>query len=143
VILLSFLLTPALAQKPDKYAQLEDKARTAQDGKRGELLGQLARLDFQRAKAAYDAGQVAAGAQQLALMRQHGEQAMGVLNDESAQRKTHGMKHVEIDFREIAFGLRDLSRSLTIDERPPIESALKYFSDARDQILRMMFGGKI
>jgi hypothetical protein len=131
------------ATKPDKYAQLEQKLKTAEGAKRSEILAQLAFLDYDRARASYDAGKPEDGLKQLEVARQHAQDAMTFLNQEATHHKSHGMKQVEIQFRKIAFGLRDLSRSITLEERPPVEAAMKYFSESRDAILRMMFGGQI
>jgi hypothetical protein len=143
LVLLMIAGIGAAAQKQEKYDQIEQQARAAQDGKRSELLADLAYLDFDRARGSYDAGKPEMAVRQLADARGHGKQAMDQLNEEAKRRKTHGMKHVEIEFRKIAFGLRDLSRSVSFEERPPVQDALQFFSDARSQILQMMFGGKV
>lgn len=49
------------------------------------------------------------------------------------------LKNVEIDARKMAERLRDLKRTLAVEDQPPVEQAIRRLEDLRTTLLKEMF----
>jgi len=128
-----------LAKEQQKFADLQKHLPSEKGVKQAQTLAELAHINFDFAHAAYDAGNVAGGRSQLQSAQAYAAQAMQVVQQEAATGHTGGMKKVEMEFQEIAYGLHDLSQSADFQQRPPIDAAQRYFAEQRDQVLSLMF----
>ncbi|MGH3183865.1 MAG: hypothetical protein ACRDOE_18460, partial [Streptosporangiaceae bacterium] len=86
-----------------EYAKLEAQAQRQQGSKQAETLAKMAELDYAFADAGYRANQTGAAEQQLDHATQHADTACALLQAESEQGKTNGMKHVEESLQRIAY----------------------------------------
>src|SRR6058998_3772107 len=57
-----------------------------------------------------------------------------------AHRKPKGFKELEIALRRQTRVLEDLSRSVTFDQREPVDKAKQEASDIREEVLKALFG---
>lgn len=133
---------PLLAKHAKSYAELEAAIERERNlGKRAELLSDLAHMDFDLAHQNFDLDKVKDGNAHLSVARKHADEAVAAIQQESSQTgKLHGIKHVEIQFRKIAYALNDLARGVPVEQRDPVEDARKHFVDLRNRLLNMMFG---
>ena len=63
-------------------------------------------------------------------------------SDKAAEAATQSKKHlkaVEIAVRKIAEKLRDIRRTLNLEDQPPVDVAIKRLEDIRTQLLEAMF----
>ena len=60
-------------------------------------------------------------------------------SDRSAEKDASGFKDLELALRENLRHLQDLSRSLSFDQREPVEEALAAASLIRDEMIRVLF----
>jgi hypothetical protein len=56
-----------------------------------------------------------------------------------ATRKPAGYKEMEITLRQHTRRLQDIARMLTVDEREPVEHALRVATSIREEIIRLLF----
>lgn len=125
-----------------QYAHIAAKAAKARGHKRAELLAKLAFLDFGLARQGFEAHDAAAGRQRLAALDQHGAESMRLLRREAARGKKDGMRHVEINFRKIAFGLTALEHEANFRDQPVISAAQQRFARWRRLLLDWLFAKK-
>lgn len=130
----AFHLTPA-----QKYARLEAKAAKSHGHKRAELLAKLAFLDFGRARQRFEANDSATGRRALVALRQNGAESIRLLRAEAARGKKDGMRHVEIEFQRIAFGLAALEHEASFHDQPVIQAAQRQFANWRRTLLEWLF----
>ncbi len=135
------LALPLWAFHPS-YAQLQAKAAHAHGHKRAELLAKLAYRDFGRARRSFKAGQLAAGQQELAVLHRHGAASMRLLQAEAARGKKNGMRHVEIAFQRVTYGLAALQQEVNFHDQPAVAAARRQFAHWRSQLLEWMFARK-
>jgi hypothetical protein len=60
-------------------------------------------------------------------------------SDRDAERQPAGYKELELALREQIRRLRDLSTSLSLDARQPVDAALDVATSVRDEIFRRLF----
>jgi len=58
--------------------------------------------------------------------------------DAATQVNKH-LKNVEIDVRKMAEKLRDIKRTLSVEDQPPVEAAIRRLEDVRTTLLKAMF----
>lgn len=133
----AFHRTPA-----QQYAHLAAQAAKAHGHKRAELLAKLAFLDFGQARQGFETNHPAVGRQKLAALQEHGAESMRLLRGEAARGKKDGMRHVEIDFRRIAFGLATLEHEADFRDQPVISAAQQRFAQWRRRLLAWLFAKK-
>jgi soluble cytochrome b562 len=61
---------------------------------------------------------------------------------EAATQTQRRLKNVEIDARKMADKLRDIKRTLAVEDQPPIDQAIKRLEDVRTDLLKEMFKKK-
>ncbi|MGA9902637.1 MAG: hypothetical protein WBQ39_11930, partial [Terriglobales bacterium] len=49
------------------------------------------------------------------------------------------LKNVEIDVRKMADKLRDIKRSLAVEDQPPVDQAMRRLEEVRTTLLQEMF----
>lgn len=140
------LLTVLLLALPlwahPSYAQLQAKAAKAHGHKRAELLAQLADMDFARARRSFEAGQSLPGRRNLKRLARHGAESMQLLRAEAGRGKRDDMRHVEIRFQRISYGLRGLRQEASFSDQPAIGAVQQRFARWRRMLLEWLFARK-
>lgn len=140
------LLTVLLLALPlwahPSYAELQAKAAKAHGHKRAELLAQLAARDFARARRSFEASQSLPGHRDLKRLARHGAESMQLLRAEAGRGKRDGMRHVEIRFQRISYGLRGLRQEAGFSDQPAIGAVQRRYARWRRTLLEWLFARK-
>lgn len=140
------LLTVLLLALPlwahPSYAQLQAKAAKAHGHKRAELLARLAERDFARARRSFEARQSLPGRRNLKRLARHGAESMQLLRAEAGRGKRDDMRHVEIRFQRISYGLRGLRQEADFSDQPAIGAVQQRFARWRRMLLEWLFARK-
>jgi hypothetical protein len=99
-----------------------------------ELLTEVAERQLQTADKAYSDGDVRQAQAALNDVTEYGVKAAQV----SAQTGKK-MKHTEIALRKISNRLEVIRKTLNVDDRPPVASAVEKLEQARTELLNRMF----
>ena len=140
--LLNVLLLALPLWAHPSYAQLQAKAAKAHGHKRAELLAQLADMDFARARRSFEAGQSLPGRRNLKRLARHGAESMQLLRAEAGRGKRDDMRHVEIRFQRISYGLRGLRQEAGFSDQPAIGAVQQRFARWRRMLLEWLFARK-
>lgn len=141
-ILLTVLLLALPLWAHPSYAQLQAKAAKAHGHKRAELLAQLAKMDFARARRSFEASQSLPGHRNLKRLARHGAESMQLLRAEAGRGKRDGMRHVEIRFQRISYGLRALWQEASFSDQPAIAAVQRRYARWRRMLLEWLFARK-
>jgi hypothetical protein len=141
-ILLTVLLLALPLWAHPSYSQLQAKAAKAHGHKRAELLAQLAKMDFARARRSFEAGQSVPGRRDLKRLARHGAESMQLLRAEAGRGKRDGMRHVEIRFQRISYGLSALRREASFSDQPAIGAVQRRYARWRRTLLEWLFARK-
>jgi len=137
IVPLLFALTSlALAQKDD-LAELQHKADTSGGAACAHFSLLYAQQLVEASDKLYTDGNVD---EAVKLVHRAGDYAER--GTECALLVHRRQKDTEIDLREMARRLGDIERSLTSDDRPPLEQEIARADKLRDKLLDQMFGGK-
>jgi hypothetical protein len=131
------LLTLGSAYGPAKdatVAELKARLESARAEDRSELCMQIAQRQLRNADTLYKDGNVAQAAAAVDDIVTYSEKA----RDAATQTKKH-LKNVEIDVRKIAERLRDIKRTLALEDQLPVERAIRRLEDIRTALLQEMF----
>ncbi len=125
------------AQTTDPFAGRRVEAEGAREGHRAKLFVELARDEMEAADKAFTAGNVDEGHK---LADAAGDDAghAGDAAVESGKR----LKDTEIELRKLQTRARDIGRSLSFEDRPPLEKVVQRIEALRETILDRMFGPK-
>jgi hypothetical protein len=122
------------AAKDATVAELKARLESARSEDRPELCMQIAERQLRNADALYKDGNVAQAAAAVDDIVIYSEKA----RDAATQTKKH-LKNVEIDVRKIAERLRDIKRTLALEDQLPVERAIRSLEDIRTALLQEMF----
>ncbi len=125
------------AKKQETIEELKARAEKAKPNDQPKLFVEIARRQLDAANKAYEAGDADAGKAAIADVATYGERA-GAVAIETGKR----LKHTEIDLRKIGERLEALRRSLSFEDRQPLEEAGQRLEKTRTQLLDRMFKGK-
>jgi hypothetical protein len=119
----------------DDIAKLKAKAESASGGKQAELYAKLAEKQAEVVSDHYEAGDLDAA--QVAI-----DELLGYANKarDIARETRKKVKNTEIAIRKAARKLEDVSRTISIDERPVVEDAIAKLERIRRELLGVMFG---
>lgn len=136
LVLIALLLaaTAALAKKEESLAELKQQAESAREGKQVELLLKIAQMQLQATDAAYTAGNTDQAQQNLRDVVSYASRAAQVAIDTGKK-----MKQAEINVRKISARLQDIARSLSFDDRAPVNAAVDTLEKSRTDLLARMF----
>lgn len=136
LVLIALLLaaTAALAKKEESLAELKQQAESAREGKQVELLLKIAQMQLQATDAAYTAGNTDQAQQNLRDVVSYASRAAQVAIDTGKK-----MKQAEINVRKISARLQDIARSLSFDDRAPVNTAVDTLEKSRTDLLARMF----
>lgn len=136
VSLLALLLgsTIVAAGKEETLAELKARAESARPEDRPQLCIEIARRQLRDADKHYNDGNVEQARAALDDIISYSEKA----RDSATQSKKH-LKDVEIAVRKMAKKLRDIRRTLNLEDQPPVDAAVKRLEDIRTSLLEAMF----
>ena len=123
--------------KTETIEQLKARAEQAKPADQVKLFMEIAQRQLAAADKAYQAGDADTGKVAIADVASYGERA-GKAAVETGKR----LKHTEIDLRKITDRLEGIRRSLSVDDRPPLQDASERLEKVRTELLNRMFKGK-
>jgi hypothetical protein len=142
LLLVGTLQTAPVAHARDSEAELQARIEQERNPvKKAKLEIKLARIKLGEAQAAYNKGDMNAGAEVLNAYVGHMESSWQALHDSGrvASRKPQGFKELEIALREDTRLLEDLKRSIPFFNRSPVEKVIQKVEKIRAQVLQALF----
>ena len=139
--LLTSLVVPVLvlgvfAKTTDEPLEaLKARAESARPQDQGPLLAAIARREVNEADRFYTEGDIAKAKQAVDDVVLYARRAT-----EAAQRSGKHLKNIEISLRETARRLDDVRKTLSFEDRPYVEAAVKQVESSRQELLERMFG---
>ena len=136
VLLLAVVLGSIIvaAAREETLAELKARAESARPEDRAPLCLQIAHLQLRNADKLYNEGNVEQARAAVDDIVTYSEKA----KDSATQSKKH-LKNVEIAVRKMADKLRDIRRTLNLEDQPPVDAAVKRLEDIRTTLLDAMF----
>lgn len=122
------------AAREETLAELKARAESARPEDRAPLCIQIAHLQLRNADKLYNEGNVEQARAAVDDIVTYSEKA----KDSATQSKKH-LKNVEIAVRKMADKLRDIRRTLNLEDQPPVDAAVKRLEDIRTTLLDAMF----
>jgi hypothetical protein len=122
------------AAKDETVAELKARIETTRPDDRSKLCIQVAEHQLQNADRLYTEGKVEQARAAVEDIVTYTEKA----RDSATQTRKH-LKAVEIAARKMADKLRDIRRTLNLEDQPPVEAAIKRLEDVRTSLLDAMF----
>jgi hypothetical protein len=134
-----FVVASALlaAGSEEPLETLKQRAATANEGERPRLFLEIAERQLRAADAAYSQGSVDQGKAAVTEVADYCEKAAAA----AASSRKH-LKHTEIKIRDLSRRLGGMLRSVSFDDREPLQAALDRMEKARSGLLTAMFGLK-
>jgi hypothetical protein len=136
-VLLFALAASCSAAKDETVDQLKTRFESAHPEDRAELGMRIAQLQLRNADALYNKGNADLARVAIEDIATYGEKA----RDAAEQTQKH-LKNVEIGARKMADKLRDIKRTLSVDDQPAVEQAIRRLEDVRTTLLKAMFAKK-
>jgi hypothetical protein len=136
-VVLFALAASCSAAKDENVDQLKTRFESARPEDRAELGIRIAQLQLRNADALYNKGNAEQARIAVEDIATYAEKA----RDAAEQTQKH-LKNVEIDARKMADKLRDIKRTLSVDDQPPVEQAIRRLEDVRTTLLKAMFAKK-
>ena len=138
VAALLFLLNGyAQVNSQSSAATLKARADAAQGGERANLSLEYAHHQLEEANNVYTQGDVDKAEADIHEVVAYCHQA-AIAASTSGKR----VKQTEIELRKLENRMRDIGRSLNIDDRPPVEAAVQELEQVRAGLLAKMWGEK-
>ncbi len=130
------LLLPALAfaDKNESVDALKARLKTVSGGDHVVLCTKIAERQLDALDKAYTDGDLQNAQAALSDVVTFGLQAA-----QTARETGKKMKHTEIAMRRMSIRLEAIRRSLSVDDRPPVATAIEKLEAARSELLNQMF----
>ena len=122
------------AKKDDSLAELKERADAGKPQDQPHLYIDVADRQLDTATAKFDSGDVGAAQSAVQDVATYGHKAAA-----SAVQARKDMKKTEISLRKIVIKLRDLKRSVSFEDRAPIQTAIDDLEKMRTELLSKMF----
>lgn len=126
--------TVLAAAKDETLAGLKARADSARPEDRPPLYVEIAHSQLRNADKLYNDGNVEQARAAVEDIVTYSEKA----RDSATQSKKH-LKNVEISVRKMAEKLRDIRRTLNLEDQPPVDAAIRRLEDIRTTLLEAMF----
>jgi hypothetical protein len=133
VLLLASLA--CLGQTGVTLAELETKAGASSGGEQAILCARLAREKVELANQYFTDGKVDEGHAAVRDAVAYAEKA-----GDAARSSKKKLKQTEMSIGKTARRLNDIGKTLSVDDRPAVEQAVKQLEHIQDQLLDAMFG---
>ena len=118
-------------------ADLKTRADAAQGGERATLSLEYAHRQLEDANNLYTQGDVEKAEAEIQEVLAYSHKAA-----DAASSSGKKLKQTEIELRKLEHRMRDIARSLNIDDRPPVEKAVQELEQVRADLLARMWGEK-
>ena len=118
----------------DSLPELKTRAESTRLEDRPPIYMEIARIQLRNADKLYNDGNVdpaRAAVEDIVGSSQKASEA-------AIKTKKH-LKNVEIAVRKMAEKLRDIKRTLNVEDQPPVDAAIKQLEDMRTGLLEAMF----
>jgi len=134
---LGLLLCSVAWAKSDGLGNLRNRADNAQGGEKAKLSVQYARAELEHANDLFTKGDVDEA--QAAV-----SEVMEYIRKGASAAKSSGkrLKQTEIELRELEKRMRDISASLNLEDRPPLNRSVDEIEQIRATLLAAMFGDR-
>ena len=120
--------------KEETVDELKARFANARPEDRPELGIRIAQHQLRNADRLYNEGKVEPAREAVEDIVGYAEKA----RDAATQTKKR-LKNVEIEARKMADKLRDIKRTLALEDQPPVEQAIGRLEDVRTALLKEMF----
>jgi len=120
--------------KEETVDELKSRFASARPEDRPELGIRIAQHQLRNADRLYNEGKVEQAREAVEDIAGYAEKAR-----EAATQTKKRLKNVEIDSRKMADKLRDIKRTLALEDQPPVEQAIGRLEDVRTVLLKEMF----
>ncbi len=128
------LAAATMAARDESVEELKSRVQNAVPQDRPKLCVQIAELQLRNADKLYrngDAEQARAAVEDIVTYSRKAR-------DSATETKKH-VKNVEIAVRKMAERLRDIKRTLSIEDQAPVEHAIQELEEIRTSLLQQMF----
>jgi soluble cytochrome b562 len=125
------------AAKDETVDDLKSHFTNARPEDRAELGIRIAQHQLRNADKLYNEGKIEQARAAVEDIADYTEKA-----GEAATQTQRRLKNVEIDARKMADKLRDIKRTLSFEDQPPVDQAIKRLEDVRTDLLKEMFKKK-
>jgi len=123
--------------KDETVDELKAHFERARPEDRPELGIRIAQHQLRNADKLYGEGKVEQAREAVEDIVSYSEKAR-----DAATQTQKRLKNVEIDARKMADKLRDIKRTLAIEDQPPVEQAIRRLEEVRTLLLKEMFAKK-
>ncbi len=120
--------------KEQTLAELKARAESARPEDRPSLCIEIAHRQLRNADKLYNEGNVEQARAAVDDVVTYSEKAR-----DAATQSRKRLKNVEIAVRKMAEKLRDIRRTLDLEDQPPLDAAVKRLEDIRTSLLDAMF----
>lgn len=124
-------------KKPETIDELKARAAQAKPQDQVKLFMEVAQRQLDSAGRSYDAGDSDKAKAEIEDVSAYAEKA-----GDAAMQTGKRVKRTEIDVRKLAQRMEALRRSLSVDDRPPLEAAGERLEKLDSRLLDHMFKGK-
>jgi hypothetical protein len=136
LLTLAILALPALSSAKDEtIPQLITRAEAARLEDRPQIYAEIAELELRNADQLYNEGKAEEAQAAIKDVVRYSDKAA-----DAAARSGKKLKNTEIAVRKMAEKLRDIKRSLSFDDQPPVQTAIEHMEGLRTDLLNRMFG---
>jgi hypothetical protein len=124
----------AAARQPDKLSELKTRAEAAPPADQARLFIDIARMQFEAAKTAYDSGKAPQAQAALTELSTAADRA-----SQAAIQSRKRLKNTEIDIRKLTEHLKNLKPTVSVDDRVPVQQAIDHLEKLRTELMTQMF----
>jgi len=120
--------------RDESLSDLQARAESARTEDKAPIYIEIAHFQLRDADKLYNDGNVEQARKDVEDVVAFSRQA----SDAAIKSKKH-MKDTEIAARKMAEKLRDIKRTLNLEDQPPLDAAIKLLEDIRTELLAAMF----
>jgi hypothetical protein len=124
----------AAAGQSDKLSELKTRAEAAPPADQARLFIDIARMQFEAAKTAYDSGKAPQAQAALTELSTAADRA-----SQAAIQSRKRLKNTEIDIRKLTEHLKNLKPTVSVDDRVPVQQAIDHLEKLRTELMTQMF----
>jgi len=124
----------AAAGQSDKLSGLKTRAQAAPPADQARLFIDIARMQFEAAKTAYDSGKAPQAQAALTELSTAADRA-----SQAAIQTRKRLKNTEIDIRKLTEHLKNLKPTVSVDDRVPVQQAIDHLEKLRTELMTQMF----
>ncbi len=136
LLILASLAVPTLSSaKDESIPQLISRAEAARLEDRPPIYAEIAELQLRNADQLYNQGKADDAEAAVKDVVSYSDKAA-----DAATKSGKKLKNTEIAVRKMAEKLRDIKRSLSFDDQPPVQEAIEHLEALRTELLNRMFG---